>query len=88
MNLIDRFLELQSPMKILHHNVITINIALDGDDAEGKVYMIAPHRVRGPDGPFDVLFSGRYFENMSVGRVRKGLPIEQSWRTGQVSIRH
>ncbi|MFZ5706788.1 MAG: nuclear transport factor 2 family protein [Pseudomonadota bacterium] len=49
-------------MEILHHNVTTINLAIDGDRAEGEVYLLALHRVMGPDGPFDVLVGGRYFD--------------------------
>ena len=62
MDFIDKLPEIQAPMEILHHNVTTINIALDGDRAEGEVYLIALHRVKGPDGPFDVLVGGRYFD--------------------------
>ncbi|MHB9879387.1 nuclear transport factor 2 family protein [Pacificimonas sp. ICDLI1SI03] len=62
MDFIDKLPEIQAPMEILHHNVTTINLALDGDYAEGEVYLIALHRVRGEDGPFDVLVGGRYFD--------------------------
>lgn len=62
MDFIDKLPEIQAPMEILHHNVTTINLALDGDRAEGEVYLIALHRVKGPDGPFDVLVGGRYFD--------------------------
>ncbi len=65
MDFIDKLPEIQAPMEILHHNVTTINLALDGDEAEGEVYLIALHRVRGPDGPFDVLVGGRYFDRYS-----------------------
>ncbi|AYJ87032.1 nuclear transport factor 2 family protein [Sphingomonas paeninsulae] len=62
MDFIDRLPEIQASMEILHHNVTTINIAIDGDYAEGEVYLLALHRVKGPDGPFDVLVGGRYFD--------------------------
>jgi len=62
MDFIERLPEIQAPMEILHHNVTTINLAIEGDYAEGEVYLIALHRVKGPDGPFDVLIGGRYFD--------------------------
>lgn len=65
MDFIDKLPEIQAPMEILHHNVTTINLAIDGDEAEGEIYLIALHRVRGPEGPFDVLVGGRYFDRYS-----------------------
>lgn len=62
MDFIDKLPEIQAPMEILHHNITTINLALDGDHAEGEVYLIALHRVKGTDGSFDVLVGGRYFD--------------------------
>lgn len=62
MDFIDRLPEIQAPMEVLHHNVTTINLAIDGDEAEGEVYLIALHRVKGEDGPYDVLVGGRYFD--------------------------
>jgi len=35
MEFIDMLPEIQAPMEILHHNITSINIALDGDKAEG-----------------------------------------------------
>lgn len=56
--------EIQKPMEILHHNITSINIALDGDRAEGVVYMIAFHRFKIEDGSsVDLLVGGRYFGN-------------------------
>ena len=62
MDFIGKLPEIQAPMEILHHNVTTINLAIDGERAEGEVYLIALHRVKGSDGPFDVLVGGRYFD--------------------------
>ena len=62
MEFIDRLPEIQAPMEILHHNVTTINLAVDGDYAEGEVYLLAMHRTKTPDGPIDVLVGGRYFD--------------------------
>ncbi|HUH37684.1 MAG TPA: nuclear transport factor 2 family protein [Spongiibacteraceae bacterium] len=62
MEFIDRLPEIQKPMKILHHNVTTVNIKLDGDRAEGEVYILAFHQVDTESGPFDLLIGGRYFD--------------------------
>ncbi|HET8882322.1 MAG TPA: nuclear transport factor 2 family protein [Solimonas sp.] len=59
---LDKLPEIQAPMMVLHHNVTTINLKLDGDDAEGEVYLIAMHQVRTNDGLYDVLIGGRYFD--------------------------
>ena len=39
------------PMEILHHNITTVNLKLDGDYAEGEVYVQAFHQVDTEDGP-------------------------------------
>jgi hypothetical protein len=62
MDFIDQLPEIQAPMEILHHNVTTINIALDGDYAEGEIYVLAFHRIRTEDQPMDLLIGGRYFD--------------------------
>lgn len=62
MDFIDRLPEIQGPMRILHHNVTTLNIALDGDRAEGEVYILAFHQVDTGEGLTDVLIGGRYFD--------------------------
>ena len=62
MEFIDQLPAIQAPMEILHHNVTTVNIALDGDYAEGEIYVLAFHKVRPDDGPIDLLIGGRYFD--------------------------
>lgn len=62
MDFIDKLPDIQAPMEILHHNVTTINLAIEGDRAEGEVYLIALHRVKAEEGAFDVLVGGRYFD--------------------------
>jgi len=62
MEFIDKLPEIQSSMRILHHNVTTHNIKLNGDQAEGEVYILAFHQAEGPNGLFDVLIGGRYFD--------------------------
>jgi hypothetical protein len=62
MEFIDKLPEIQAPMAILHHNVTTVNIKLEGDYAEGEVYVLAFHQVRTEDGPVDMLIGGRYFD--------------------------
>jgi hypothetical protein len=62
MEFIDSLPAIQEPMLILHHNVTTVNIALDGDYAEGEIYVLAFHQVRTDDQPVDLLIGGRYFD--------------------------
>lgn len=59
---IDRLPEIQAPIDILHHNITTHNIRLDGDFAQGEVYILAMHRVHRDPAPFDVLVGGRYLD--------------------------
>ena len=54
--------EIQKSMGILHHNVTTHNIKLDGHIAEGETYIIAFHQVLTEEGNYDVLIGGRYFD--------------------------
>jgi hypothetical protein len=62
MDFIDKLPQIQAPMEILHHNVTTVNLRLDGTRAEGEVYLIAMHKVRTESGSYDVLIGGRYFD--------------------------
>lgn len=62
MEFIDKLPEIQAPMEILHHNVTTLNIALDGDYAEGEVYVLAFHKVQVSGDSVDLLIGGRYFD--------------------------
>ena len=62
MEFIDKLPEIQAAMEILHHNVTTVNLKLDGDRAEGEVYIIAFHKVKDDGKGFDVLIGGRYFD--------------------------
>lgn len=63
MEFIDKLPEIQKAMAILHHNVTTVNLALDGDRAEGEIYILAFHQAKKPDGAlYDVLIGGRYFD--------------------------
>ncbi len=47
MEFIDSLPAIQEPMLILHHNVTTVNIALDGDYAEGEIYVCNNSPPRG-----------------------------------------
>ncbi|MES1263959.1 MAG: nuclear transport factor 2 family protein, partial [Peristeroidobacter soli] len=67
---IDKLPEIQAAMEILHHNVTTVNLRLDGDRAEGEVYIIAFHKVKDGGKGFDVLIGGRYFDKYEK---RKGV---------------
>ena len=62
MDFIDKLPEIQAPMKILHHNVTTHCIELNGDEAEGEVYILAFHQVEDKETSYDVLIGGRYFD--------------------------
>ena len=62
MGFVDELPNIQIPMLGLHHNVTTINLKLDGDYAEGEVYLIAFHKIDTDDGPVDLLIGGRYFD--------------------------
>lgn len=63
MDFIDSLPQIQAPMLILQHHVTTVNLKLDGDYAEGEVYVIAFHQIRKDDGSaFDLLIGGRYFD--------------------------
>ena len=62
MEFIDMLPEIQAPMEILHHNVTTVNIKLDGDYAEGEIYILAFHKIKTEDGAMDLLIGGRYFD--------------------------
>lgn len=59
---IEQLPDIQAPMRILHHNVTTVNIRLDGDHGEGEVYALAFHQVDTPEGPIDLLIGGRYLD--------------------------
>ena len=62
MEFIDQLPAIQAPMEILHHNVTTINLAIDGDYAEGEIYVLAFHKIRTDTEPMDLLIGGRYFD--------------------------
>jgi hypothetical protein len=62
MEFIDKLPEIQAPMRILHHNVTTVNIALDGNYGEGEIYILAFHQVEAEDQPVDLMIGGRYFD--------------------------
>ena len=65
MDFIDRLPEIQAAMEILHHNVTTHCIELNGVEAEGEVYILAFHKVVKEDSAFDILIGGRYFDRYS-----------------------
>ena len=58
MEFIDKLPEIQVPMEILHHNVTTHNIELQGDRAEGEVYVLAFHKIRTDEGSIDLPDTG------------------------------
>ena len=62
MDFIDKLPEIQAPMEILHHNVTTVNLKLNGNYAEGEVYALAFHKIKQDVGSLDLLIGGRYFD--------------------------
>ena len=62
MAFIDQMPAIQAPMKILHHNITTVNIAVDGDYAEGEVYVLAFHQAQIDAEIVDLLIGGRYLD--------------------------
>lgn len=62
MEFIDKLPEIQAPMLILHHNITTVNLAVEGNYAEGEVYVLAYHQVATDDEPMDLIIGGRYFD--------------------------
>ena len=62
MEFIDQLPEIQSSMRILHHNVTTVNIRLEGDYAEGEIYALAYHQVATDREPVDLMIGGRYLD--------------------------
>jgi hypothetical protein len=63
MAFIDKLPEIQAGMEILHHSATTINLKLDGDRAEGEVYVLAFHKAKNGAQGLDVLIGGRYFDH-------------------------
>lgn len=62
LDFIEKLPEIQAPMEILHHNITTMNIEVEGNYAEGEIYLLAMHRVKLEDRSIDVLVGGRYFD--------------------------
>jgi len=62
MDYVDRLPEISANMEILHHNITTANIMLDGDYAEGEIYGLAFHKARTDSGPIDVMVGTRFLD--------------------------
>lgn len=62
MEFIDKLPDIQAPMVILHHNITTVNIALEGNYGEGEVYILAFHQIQTDDQPVDLMIGGRYLD--------------------------
>lgn len=54
---------IQASMMILHHNVTTVNVKIDGNRGEGEIYVLAFHKVQAEPEPFDLLIGGRYLDH-------------------------
>jgi len=57
---IDNLPAISANNTILHHNITTVNIRLDGDYAEGESYGIAFHQTRTAEGLVDVIVGTRF----------------------------
>lgn len=84
---LDRLPDIQAPMAILHHNVTTVNLKLDGNYAEGEVYLIAMHQVREGDALYDVLIGGRYFASTRSATASGSSCTAPSLPTGPIRRR-
>lgn len=49
-------------LESMQHHVTTTNFAVDGNVAEGEIYTIATHTIRGRSGAVDVVVGGRYLD--------------------------
>ena len=62
MEYVDILPQISANMEILHHNITTANIRIDGDYAEGEIYGLAFHRARTETGPIDVMVGTRFLD--------------------------
>ncbi|MFA5547659.1 MAG: nuclear transport factor 2 family protein [Porticoccaceae bacterium] len=59
---IDGIAELQKNMHVLQHNITNHIIRVNGDEAEGEVYVVAYHVFEGETGPTSLINGGRYLD--------------------------
>ncbi|MBS0323156.1 MAG: nuclear transport factor 2 family protein [Proteobacteria bacterium] len=60
---VDKLPGIWADMEILHHNMTTMNIKVDGDVGEGEIYVLAFHKIKKPGGgSMDLLIGGRYLD--------------------------
>ena len=75
---IEQLPAIQAPMNILHHNITTLNIAVEDDYGEGEVYVLAVHQAAIEGRMVDLLIGGRYFDKYEK---RKGV-----WRYSERTV--
>lgn len=68
MAFINKLPEIQQTMDMLHHNITTLNIEVEGNYGEAEAYVLAVHRVKGADGYFDITIGGRYLDQFAKRR--------------------
>lgn len=49
-------------LRSMQHHVTTMNFAVEGDVAEGEIYMLATHTLDAGDRDVDVVVGGRYLD--------------------------
>ncbi|MHA0286342.1 nuclear transport factor 2 family protein [Mycobacterium sp. C3-094] len=82
-------------LRAMQHHVTTVNFAIDGDAAEGEVYMLATHTLAAGDHDVDVIVGGRYLDTYEKRSGRWGFThrmIVTDWARvsdpSQTDLRH
>jgi len=52
----------RKPFGIVQHNITNVRLKVAGNYAEGESYVHAFHVIESPEGPYDVIFLGRYLD--------------------------
>ena len=75
--------KIQEGMAILHHNMTTANIKIEGNYAEGEIYVLAFHQVKKEDGgTLDLLIGGRISTSTASATACGSSCTRPWWPTG------